>query len=146
MQSSTIFFIINSKIIWDVEEMTLLTCFLKQAKCAHWWRNTHVTAIYQQGLTSQVQSPWGPNKCSGFMCNLEDHKLLLITESTFQIAQFIITGPKPWLCRICLMLCQKFHFELPSLFFHYLRKLTLHFGWIRKRPLNLQSLFPTLVY
>jgi len=62
------------------------------------------------------------------MCNLEDHKLLFITESTFQIAQIIITGPKPWLRHICLMLCQNFHFELLSLFFHYLRKLTLHLG------------------
>lgn len=42
------------------------------------------------------------------MCNLEDHKLSLITESPFRIAQFIITGPKPWLCHICLMLCQTF--------------------------------------
>lgn len=42
------------------------------------------------------------------MCNLEDHKLLLITESPFRIAQFIITGPKPRLCHICLMLRQTF--------------------------------------
>lgn len=51
------------------------------------------------------------------MCNLEDHNLLLISESPFRIAQFIITGPEPWLCRICLMLRQPSQFELPSLSF-----------------------------
>lgn len=64
------------------------------------------------------------------MCNLEDHKLLLITESPFRIAQLIITGPKLWHCHICLIICQTFQFELPSLFFHYLRKLSLHIDFI----------------
>lgn len=64
------------------------------------------------------------------MCNLEDHNLLLISESPFRIAQFVITGPEPWLCRIRLMLRQPSQFELPSLFFHNLKKFFLRLDFI----------------
>lgn len=64
------------------------------------------------------------------MCNLEDHNVLLITESPFRMAQFVITEPTTQLCHISLMRFQTLQFERPSLFFHYLRKLSPHLDFI----------------